>query len=85
MLRFTEEVAGVPHGFEAPLIHALVDLGEGRKLISRVVNCKEGQLKEGATVKLAVFDIPAMVVENRGVDGGKAEGIFCLRAGKVVK
>jgi hypothetical protein len=56
----------VPHGFEAPLIHALVDLGEGRKLLSRVVNCKEGQLKEGATVKLAVFDIPAMVVENRG-------------------
>ena len=67
VLRFTEEVAGVPHGFQSPLIHALVDLGEGRKLISRVVNCKEGQLKVGATVKLAVFDIPAMIVENRGV------------------
>ncbi len=67
VLRFTEEVAGVPHGFEAPLIHALVDLGEGRKFISRVINCKEGELKEGATVKLAVFDIPAMIVEKRGV------------------
>ena len=66
VLRFTEEVAGVPLGFESPLIHALIDLGEGRKLISRVINCKEGQLKEGDTVKLAVFEIPPMIVEKRG-------------------
>jgi uncharacterized OB-fold protein len=66
VLRFTEEVAGVPHGFPSPLIHALIDLGEGRKLISRVVNCKEGELKVGAAVKLSVFEIPAMVVEKRG-------------------
>jgi uncharacterized OB-fold protein len=66
VLRFTEEVAGVPLGFESPLIHALIDLGEGRKLISRVVNCKEGQLKEGDTVQLAVFDVPPMIIEKKG-------------------
>jgi uncharacterized OB-fold protein len=67
VLRFTEEVAGVPHGFESPLIHALIDLGGGRKLISRVANCKEGELKVGTAVKLSVFEIPAMIVEKRGV------------------
>lgn len=62
----TEEMAGVPLGFEAPLIHALVDLGDGRKFICRITNCKEGQLKEGDTVKLAVYDVPPMIIEKRG-------------------
>jgi uncharacterized OB-fold protein len=66
VLRFTEEVAGVPLGFDAPLIHALIELEDGRRLISRVANCKEGELKEGAAVKLAPFEVPPMVVEKRG-------------------
>jgi uncharacterized OB-fold protein len=66
VLRFTEEVAGVPLGFDSPLIHALVDLGEGRKIISRVINCKEGELKEGAVVRLAAYEVPPMIVEKRG-------------------
>jgi len=66
VLYVTEEVAGVPLGFESPLIHALVDLGQGRTLLTRIVNCKEGQLKEGDEVQLAVFDIPPMRIEVKG-------------------
>lgn len=61
----TEEVAGVPLGWETPLIHALVDLGEGHKFISRIANCQVGQLKEGDEVQLFVYDIPPMIIEKR--------------------
>ena len=50
VLRFTEEIAGVPLGFESPLIHALIDLGGKLRLFTRIVNCKVGQLKEGDEV-----------------------------------
>ena len=63
---FTEEIAGVPLGFDSPLIHALIDLGEGRNLLSRIINCKQGQLKEGDKVQLAVFDVPPMIIEVKG-------------------
>jgi uncharacterized OB-fold protein len=66
VLYFTEEVAGVPLGFDSPLIHALIDLGEGRNLLSRIINCKEGQLKAGDKVQLAVFDVPPMIIEVKG-------------------
>ena len=66
VLYFTEEVAGVPLGFDSPLIHALIDLGEGRNLLSRIINCKQGQLKEGDKVQLAVFDVPPMIIEVKG-------------------
>jgi uncharacterized OB-fold protein len=66
VLYFTEEVAGVPIGFDPPLIQALIDLGEGRNLLSRIINCKEGQLKEGDKVQLAVFDVPPMIIEVKG-------------------
>jgi uncharacterized OB-fold protein len=67
VLRFTEEVAGVPHGFDAPLIHARIELEDGHKLICRIANCKEGELKEGAAVQLFAYEVPPMIVENRGV------------------
>jgi uncharacterized OB-fold protein len=61
----TEEFAGVPLGWETPLIHALVDLGEGHKFISRITSCQVGQLKEGDEVQLTVYDIPPMIIEKR--------------------
>jgi uncharacterized OB-fold protein len=67
VLRFTEEVAGVPHGFDAPLIHALIELEDGRKLICRIANCKEGELKEGAAVQLFTYEVPPMIVEKKRV------------------
>lgn len=54
----TEEVVGVPLGFgKPPLIHALVDLEGKRTFFVRIINCKEGELKSGDKVKLAVFDV----------------------------
>jgi len=67
VLSFTEEVAGVPLGFDSPLIHARIELEDGRKLISRIANCKEGELKVGAAVRLFAYEVPPMIVEKRGV------------------
>ena len=54
----TEEMVGVPLGFgKPPLIHALVDLDGKRTFFVRIINCKEGELKPGDKVKLAVFDV----------------------------
>jgi hypothetical protein len=54
----TEEVVGVPLGFgKPPLIHALIDLEGKRTFFVRIINCKEGELKSGDKVKLAVFDV----------------------------
>jgi uncharacterized OB-fold protein len=63
---FSEEVKGVPLGFQSPLIHAVIDLGvdPGRRVLSRIINCAAGELKQGDEVKLAVFDVPAMPVEK---------------------
>ena len=66
VLTFAEEMKGVPLGFEAPLIHALIDLGElspVKRLLSRIINCPAGTLKEGAEVKLVVFEVPAHPLE----------------------
>jgi hypothetical protein len=65
VIQYSEEVAGVPLGFETPLIHAIVDLGHGLRMISRIVNCPAGQLKEGDGVKLFVFPIPPMYIDTR--------------------
>ena len=61
----TEEFAGVPLGWETPLIHALIDLGNGHKVFSRIVNCKPGELKEGDELQLVVYDVPPMLIEKR--------------------
>jgi len=75
---FSEEVKGVPLGFESPLIHAVVDLGVDpvRRLLTRIVNCQAGQLKRGDEVQLAVFDIPAMPIEKGKAGTIMAERVF---------
>jgi uncharacterized protein len=63
---FSEEVKGVPLGFQSPLIHAVIDLGvdPGRRLLTRIANCAAGQLKRGDEVQLTVFDVPAMPIDK---------------------
>ena len=61
-----EQVRGVPLGFEAPLIHAWIDLGDNspvKKLLARIINCPAGKLKEGDQVKFAVFKIPPHLMD----------------------
>ena len=75
---FSEEVKGVPLGFESPLIHAVVDLGVDpvRRLLTRIVNCQAGQLKRGDEVQLAVFDIPPTPIEKGKAGTIMAERVF---------
>lgn len=63
---FSEEVKGVPLGYESPLIHAVIDLGvePARRVMSRIINCPAGFLKRGDEVQLVVFDVPAMPIEK---------------------
>jgi len=63
VIQFSEEVAGVPLGFEPPLIHAIIDLGGGFRFLSRIANCEAGQLKEGDEVQLTVYDVPPMLID----------------------
>jgi uncharacterized protein len=73
---FSEEVKGIPLGFDSPLIHAIIDLGIDpvRRLLSRIINCPAGALKRGDEVQLVVFDIPSMPIEK-----GKAGTIMVER------
>jgi len=67
VLVFTEEVRGIPLGFEpGPLIHAWIDLGEEspvRRILSRIINCPAGKLKEGDEVQFVTFEIPSHPIE----------------------
>jgi uncharacterized protein len=65
---FTETLAGVPSGFDLPLILAWLNFGEGaplRHLLARIIRCKEGHLKEGDEVRLAVFDVAAHPMDTK--------------------
>jgi uncharacterized protein len=75
---FSEEVKGVPLGFESPLIHAVIDLGvdPARRLLTRVINCPAGTLQRGDEVQLVVFDIPAMPIEKGRAGTIMAERVF---------
>jgi uncharacterized OB-fold protein len=75
---FSEEVKGVPLGFESPLIHAVVDLGVDpvRRLLTRIVNCQAGQLKRGDEVQLAIFNIPPTPIEKGKAGTIMAERVF---------
>jgi uncharacterized OB-fold protein len=66
VVTFTETQAGAPIGFEPPLIMAWLDFGKGaplKHLLGRIINCGEGELKEGDEVRFVVFDVPAHPME----------------------
>ena len=73
---FSEEVKGVPLGFQCPLIHAVIDLGADplRRFLTRIINCPGGALKQGDEVQLTIFEIPSMPIEK-----GKAGTIMTER------
>jgi uncharacterized OB-fold protein len=66
VVTFTETQAGAPIGFPPPLILAWLNFGKDsplRHLLGRIVNCAEGELREGDEVKLVVFEVPAHPIE----------------------
>ena len=61
-----EKWGGLPLCFTPPLTDAWIDLGEQspvRHLLSRIINSKAGEPKEGAEVRLAVFEVPSHPIE----------------------
>jgi hypothetical protein len=61
-----EKWGGVPICFEPPLIDAWIDLGEDspvRHVLSRMINCPPGTLKEGDEVQFVAFNVPAHPME----------------------
>ena len=50
----------------SPPVHAWIDLGENslvKRLLSLIINCPAGKLKEGDEVQFVVFDVPAHPIE----------------------
>jgi hypothetical protein len=78
VLIFTEEVKGVPLGYESPLVHAVIDLGVPgfRRMITRIINCPAGLLKRGDEVQLVVFDVPPIPIEKGKAGTIMAERVF---------
>lgn len=64
VLVVSEEEIGVPMGFETPLIHALVQIGEFKMMV-RIKGAAMGELKAGDQVKLVVFPIDPVPVEGK--------------------
>ncbi|MCX7912764.1 MAG: hypothetical protein N2506_07400, partial [Dehalococcoidales bacterium] len=63
---FTETQAGAPLGFDPPVIIAWLSFEKGspiKHLLARIINCKEGQLKDGDEVQFVVFEVPAHPIE----------------------
>jgi len=75
---FSEEVKGVPLGFESPLVHAVIDLGTDpmRRFLTRIINCPAGTLKRGDEVQLKVFEIPPTPIEKGRAGTIMAERVF---------
>ncbi len=54
----TTQWAGVPPGFETPLILAILEFDSGLKMLSKIVEAKPDQLEIGAEVEFTMIEIP---------------------------
>jgi uncharacterized OB-fold protein len=65
VVAITETQAGAPLGFDCPLIIAWLTFDHPalKHLIGRIINAKEGEVKEGDEVKFVTFSIPANPIE----------------------
>lgn len=75
---FSEQLKGVPLGFQSPLVHAVIDLGVDpvRRLLTRIINCPQGALKQGDEVELTIFEIPSIPIEKGKAGTIMAERVF---------
>lgn len=63
-----EKWGGLPIGFSAPLVSAWIEFPDDspmKHVLSRIINCKEGELKEGDEVELVVFDVPSHPMDKK--------------------
>lgn len=54
---FTTEIAGLPPGWDTPLIIGIIELENGLRIQSRIVNAKPEDLKIGTEVRLEVIQV----------------------------
>ena len=55
---FTTQVGGVPPGFKAPLVYALIDFDNGVRIISPLIDTNPDDVAVGDEVVLKVVDAP---------------------------
>jgi uncharacterized OB-fold protein len=55
---YTVQEGGVPPGFEAPLVYALIDFDNGLRVISPLIDTKPEDVHPGDEVILKVVDAP---------------------------
>jgi uncharacterized OB-fold protein len=55
---YTVQVAGIPPGYEPPLLFALVDFDNGMRMFTRLVDTQPEELKTGVEVELKVGGAP---------------------------
>ena len=55
---FTIQVAGVPAGFKAPLVYAVIDLGQGIRILTPLVDTNAENVTIGSKVELSVMQVP---------------------------
>jgi uncharacterized OB-fold protein len=55
---FTVQVGGVPPGFEAPLVYALIDFDNGLRIISPLIETDPEEVHVGDEVTLKVVNAP---------------------------
>jgi uncharacterized OB-fold protein len=78
VLTVAEKWGGLPICFEPPLVNAWMAFPEGsplKRMYSRVVNCKKGEVKEGDELQLVVFDVPSHPMD-KGRDNVMVERVF---------
>jgi len=66
---FSEELKGVPLGYDSPLIHATIEFPPGspiKGLVTKIVNCPAGKLKDGDEVQLVIFPVPPHPMDVKG-------------------
>ena len=55
---FTVQTGGIPPGYKAPLIYALIDFANGKRMFALITGAKPEEVKIGSEVELEVLKIP---------------------------
>ena len=54
---YATQVVGLPPGFDPPIVFAIIKLGSGVKIFSKIVDTKPEDVRDGARVELKVQEV----------------------------
>ena len=78
VVTIADKKGGLPISFKPPLIDAWIEFPQGspiKHLLSRLINCQAGQVKEGDEVQLVVFNVPPHPMD-KGKESVMMERVF---------